>query len=269
MLTSGRPRGRREAERDPAGDRDRERSETAEKLLAALDLQGELSRVLRLRARDLIGFQNVAYARSYVDAIATAIEQTRAAGVDDTAVTAYASYLYKLMAYKDEYEVARLHLDVAVQATIDQQFGTGSKVYWNLHPPILRAMGMDRKIKLGPWFRPAFHLLVGMRRVRGTVFDVFGHAHVRRVERALIEQYRSMMQSAFSRLDATNAELVTELAETPDLIRGYEQIKLGNVAIYLARIRDLGRILTVNTFDGPVAALTVNAPGHGDAGRSK
>ena len=220
--------------------------------------------MLGVRTRELIAFQDSAYAQRYLDSVSSALGQARRAGVDDTPVIAYASYLYKLLAYKDEYEVARLHLDAAAEAAISEQFGAGSKVYWNLHPPVLRAMGMDRKIRLGPWFKPVFRLLAGMRRVRGTSLDLFGLAHVRRVERALIEQYRSMMEDAFARLDAQNAELVTELAETPDLIRGYEQVKLGNVRVYLARVKGLASILAVSTFDDPLTALTVRADSSGD-----
>jgi indolepyruvate ferredoxin oxidoreductase len=242
----------------------RARAEQADAMVARLGVGGKLARVLGVRARELISFQDAAYARRYLDSVSAARRYSRRADVDDTPVIAYASYLYKLMAYKDEYEVARLHLDTAAEAAISEQFGTGSKVYWNLHPPILRAMGMDRKIKLGPWFKPVFRLLVEMRRVRGTMFDVFGRAQVRRVERALIEQYGSMMDDAFALLGEQNAKLVTELAETPDLIRGYEQVKLNNVQVYLARIKDLASILTVNTFDGPLAALTVKAGESGD-----
>jgi indolepyruvate ferredoxin oxidoreductase len=233
------------------------RSEQAQRMVGELHVDGELDQVLQIRVAELIAFQNARYARQYLDAVKQAREKSRRAGVDDVAATAFARYLFKLMAYKDEYEVARLHLASAADAAIKNQFGTGAKVYWNLHPPVLRAMGMDRKIKLGPWFKPAFQTLVAMRKLRGTALDVFGYAEVRRVERALIDQYSAMMAVAFEHLNPENAELVTELAETPDLIRGYEGVKLGNVRTYLARIDDLARMLAVDTFvDGRLAAVT-------------
>ena len=110
-----------------------------------------------------------------------------------TITEAVAKHLYKLMAYKDEYEVARLSLDPAFTAGLEDQFGEGTRYAYRLHPPVLRALGMKRKISLGPWFRPAFRVLHALRRLRGTRLDPFGRAEVRRVERELIEDYRGMV----------------------------------------------------------------------------
>ena len=82
--------------------------------------------------------------------------------------------LHKFMAYKDEYEVARLSLDPTVRAGIVEQFGADARVQYRLHPPVLRALGWQRKISLGPWFDPAFRTLYSLRRLRGTAFDPFG-----------------------------------------------------------------------------------------------
>jgi indolepyruvate ferredoxin oxidoreductase len=87
-----------------------------------------------------------------------------------------ARYLYKLMAYKDEYEVARLALEPALGAGLEAEFGPGARASWRLHPPVLRALGMKRKIALGPWFVPAFRVLRAMHGVRGTWMDPFGRA---------------------------------------------------------------------------------------------
>src|SRR5262249_23417576 len=138
---------------------------------------------------------------------------------------------------KDEYEVARLSLDPALDAQVTAQFGAGARVAYQLHPPLLRALGMDRKVSLGPWFRPAFRILRAMRRVRGTRLDPFGRTEVRRTERALAGEYRAAVEQALAGMpgDEPAPALVTELAGLPDMVRGYEEIKLGNVAHYRAR----------------------------------
>lgn len=152
---------------------------------------------------------------------------------------AVARNLYKLMAYKDEYEVARLALDPAVAADVTTRFGQGASYSWKLHPPILRTLGMRRKITLGPWFRPAYRVLRRMRRLRGTVFAPFGHAEVRRVERALITEYRDVVDRLLGELTAGNHPAAVEIAELPELVRGYEHVKLGNVDRYRLRLAEL------------------------------
>ena len=245
----------------PSDDKDEQaRARRASELIGGLAVDGELARVLRIRVADLIAFQDEAYAERYLDELRPALAATRGSGIPETAVLAFASHLYKLMAYKDEYEVARLHLDTAAKAANRDQFGTGAKVYWHLHPPVLRAMGMHRKLRLGAWFTPAFQTLVAMRRLRGTRLDIFGYTEVRRVERALIEQYARMMAAAFAQIDAENVDLVAELAAGPDLIRGYEHIKLGNVRTYLDRVRDLSRILAIDPAVETVTAALKSAP---------
>ena len=112
------------------------------------------------------------------------VERVRAAEQDrtpgSTALTeAVARYLYKLMAYKDEYEVARLALEPSLGAGLEAEFGPGARASWRLHPPVLRALGMKRKIALGPWFVPAFRALRAMRGLRGTSMDPFGRTRVR------------------------------------------------------------------------------------------
>ena len=97
---------------------------------------------------------------------------------------------------------------------------------------MLRALGRSRKVSLGPWFRPVFRLLAGLRRLRGTPFDPFGRTAVRRTERALIAEYRATVERLLAGLTPGNHELAVEIAGLPDLVRGYEEIKLGNVATY-------------------------------------
>jgi indolepyruvate ferredoxin oxidoreductase len=91
---------------------------------------------------------------------------------------------------------------------------------------------MRSKISLGPWFKPVFRLLLALRHVRGTRLDLFGYAEVRRVERALVSEYRDVIEAALATLRPENAELVVKLADLPDGVRGYEAIKLRNVETY-------------------------------------
>ncbi|MDA3648962.1 indolepyruvate ferredoxin oxidoreductase family protein [Saccharopolyspora indica] len=198
--------------------------------LVKADEGSELARLLDIRIPDLVDYQDEAYARDYAEFV----EKVRRSSSDAVA-EAVARNLYKLMAYKDEYEVARLSLDERLQADIEAQFGPGSRYAFRLHPPVLRALGMDRKISLGPWFRQVFRLLRAMRKVRGTRLDLFGYAKVRRVERELVEQYRGVVERAV----AADHPALLELAELPDVIRGYEEIKLANVETYRAKQSEL------------------------------
>ncbi len=114
-----------------------------------------------------------------------------------------ARQLHRLMAYKDEYEVARLLLDGGAQ--VREVFGDGAKATWNLHPPALRSMGLKRKIKFRPWTAPAMKGLRSMKRLRGTPLDPFGRAEVRRTERALIDEYVALVRSLLPTLATDHA----------------------------------------------------------------
>jgi indolepyruvate ferredoxin oxidoreductase len=177
--------------------------------LAPVD--GELRRLLEIRIPDLFGWGGRRAAEGYAEALAVVAERG-----DDALTLAVARGLHKLTAYKDEYEVARLHLLGL------RDLPKGAKVKFLLHPPLLRAMGMDRKLKLGAWFVPAFRVLRAGRRLRGTAFDPFGRAEVRRVERALPGEYLSLVAAAPD-------DVAVEVAELADVVRGYEDIKLANV----------------------------------------
>jgi indolepyruvate ferredoxin oxidoreductase len=123
------------------------------------------------------------------------------------------------------------------------EFGEDAKVWFNLHPPMLRAMGLDRKLKLGSWFVPSFKALYRMRRLRGTRLDPFGKAEVRRVERTLISEYEDMVARTLSKLTPENHATALELLELPDLIRGYEEIKLRNVVMFRKRAQAIEKRL--------------------------
>jgi indolepyruvate ferredoxin oxidoreductase len=214
-------------------------------LVDSLAAEGtELRRLLEIRVPELVAYQDRHYAERYVEVLrgVRAAEEERVPGHSEITEAA-ARNLYKLMAYKDEYEVARLHLDAVEQAKLRAEFGEDAKVAFMLHPPLLRAMGLKRKLKLGGWFAPGFRALRRARRLRGTAVDPFGKPKVRRVERALPGEYERLLREGLAKLTPENHATVLELAELPDVIRGYEEIKLRNVERFRERAAELRREL--------------------------
>jgi indolepyruvate ferredoxin oxidoreductase len=218
----------------------REPDAAALEMVADLGVSDALRETLALRAGELTAYQNRAYAKRWVDFVreVTAAERDRL-GDSEQVTGAAARNLYKLMAFKDEYEVARLHLDAVEQAKMKAEFGPDVKYWFMLHPPLLRALGMKKKLKLGRWFRPFFSMLYASRWLRRTAIDPFGFAEVRRVERRLIGEYEQLVRSALDDLAPATSGTVVELLESPDLIRGYEDIKLGNVELWRERVAEL------------------------------
>ena len=220
----------------------RQSGEDASAALVAAPAGSELERLVVDRTAELASYQSSRYARRYAEVV----ERVRAAEVAcapdaELALSrAVARNLYKLMAYKDEYEVARLHLDPDLAAQVEAEFGPGAKVAFRLHPPVLRALGMKRKIAIpAPVGRALFRILRAGRRLRGTPVDPFGQAKVRRVERRLAREFRELAIELASSLTAENHALAVQLAVLPDLVRGYEDIKLANVAMYDVRKDEL------------------------------
>lgn len=228
-------------------------------------LPGSVLEALVARRRaDLVAYQDVAYARRYEEVVEEARAAEVAAATGATHLSeAVATYLHKLMAYKDEYEVARLALDPRVAAEVSHQFGEGARASWRLHPPTLRAMGMRDKLTLGRWFAPVLGVLYRARSLRGTRLDVFGYAHVRRVERRLVEEYIDTVRAALAVLDATTYDTAVRLASLPDGVRGYEDVKLRSVAAYstarAALLTELGL-----TADPAVRRQSNHRPRHAD-----
>ncbi|MGV0773193.1 DUF6537 domain-containing protein [Mycobacterium syngnathidarum] len=192
------------------------------------------------RIADLIEYQAFGYAEFYRKQIELVRAAERRVVPGSTGLAeAAARHLYKLMAYKDEYEVARLALDPEFTSSIKHQFGTTSKTYVHLHPPVLRALGMRNKLRLGSWATPALRVLKAMRRLRGTPLDLFGHTGLRRLERELIGEYTAILQRLAGELTTHNHSTAVAIAALPDVIRGYEQIKLDNVDSYRTQVATL------------------------------
>ncbi len=175
------------------------------------------------RAAELAKYQNGKYAERYSDFLQRVAER------EPALVETVARYLYKLMAYKDEYEVARLLTLPEFRKRLESEWENVQSVSYNLHPPLLRALGWKKKLKLGPWFRVPLRALSAMKAVRGTAFDVFGYSAGRREERALIEWYRDLIMRVLQSVTPENLQQALEIAALPDRIRGYENIKRANV----------------------------------------
>jgi indolepyruvate ferredoxin oxidoreductase len=218
-----------------------ELSAPARSLVDSAGGAGELTRLLEIRVPELIAYKNSGYARSYVQFVKRVREAEAAQVPGETRLSeAVARYLFKLMAYKDEYEVARLSLKPDIGRALAEEFPGGVKLAYNLHPPLLRALGLKQKLKLGPWFGTVFGVLARMKMLRGTPFDPFGFAAVRRVERQLAGEYRALVEKALVGLSPESYERAVKLAGLPDVIRGYEEIKLRNVQRFRDEVRALG-----------------------------
>jgi indolepyruvate ferredoxin oxidoreductase len=194
-------------------------------------LSESFDEMVERRAKFLTNYQNAAYARQYrvlVDR-AKAAEATRAPGKCGFA-DAVARYLFKLMAYKDEYEVARLYTDGSFEKQVKAEFaGDNLRFEFHLSPPLLarrdKTTGLPRKMSFGPWLLPAFRLLAKMKFLRGTALDPFGYSVERRTERKLIEDYEAMLEEVFANLTPENHHLAVGLAAIPEKIRGFGHVK--------------------------------------------
>ena len=155
-----------------------------------------------------------------------------------TLTAAVARYLFKLMAYKDEYEVARLHSDPAFHARLASQFEGDFKLQVHLAPPLIAKKnnkGELVKQKFGPYMFTVFRWLAKFKGLRGTALDIFGRTEERRTERALIGEYREAIESLLDTLDAGNHALALEIASVPEQIKGYGHVKARNLAAASSR----------------------------------
>ncbi|MBI2089466.1 MAG: hypothetical protein HYT78_12115, partial [Deltaproteobacteria bacterium] len=194
------------------------------------NLDGEARRMVAIRIAELIEYQNRKYAAAYVDYVLKVAGHERARTQGSHELThAVIRYLYKLMAYKDEYEVARLHLKPTFHEQARTLFTEPVRLTYHLHPPLLRALGLKRKLAFGPWFTPVLRSFYALRWLRRTPLDIFGYAKVRREERQLITWYKRLVDTALGYLAPQTHSRIVEIAQLPDEIRGYERIKLNNL----------------------------------------
>ncbi len=184
-------------------------------------------------AADLVDYQSPAYAQRFREVVDEARRRERSIGSkDDMFTAAVARNLHKLMAYKDEYEVARLLLSDESRQRYEAVGGTGTRVAFHLHPPALRAVGMTRKIKMQRTAAPTLRALRAGKHLRGTMADPFRWAEVRRLERSLIPEYIAAIDRLIRHVDLGNVVDATAVASLPDQVRGYESLKLRRAAAY-------------------------------------
>ena len=198
----------------------------------ARKLSQSFDEVVERRVVFLTDYQDAAYAARYRAVVerAKAIETAKALGKTGLA-DAVARYLFKLMAYKDEYEVARLYADPSFERQVRNDIG-GEHLRYQVHlaPPLLarrdKITGVPRKMTFGPWIFPVFRMLAKFKFLRGTVFDPFGHTAERKIERSLVREYEALLEEIFVKLTPENHHLAVGLAAIPDKIRGFGHVKL-------------------------------------------
>ncbi len=219
-----------------------------------LRLSRSLDEVVSRRVDFLTEYQNPAYAKRYADFVAKVRSAERAKAPGSTNLSeAVARYFFKLMAYKDEYEVARLYTSGEFRRRIEQQFDGDYKLHFHLAPPLLakkNAKGELVKREYGPWVFTAFKVLSKLRGLRGTALDVFGYTTERKSERALIDDYERTIGGLLDRLDGGNVDLAIEIASIPEHIRGYGHVKEAH--LHKAKAREAGLL---KEWDNPLRVV--------------
>lgn len=240
--------GARPGSMDPSpyvSSRARARNVVIESLPTNLD--GTLSDLVVLLAAELIDYQNLATAKQYLRTLAPLIiRELEFANSSMSLSRTAALHLFRLMAYKDEYEVARLHLKSTFQADIGRIVPANRHRRYLLQPPILKSLGLENKIRLPTIFaHPTFHILRTMKMIRNTPFDPFGQAEMRKLERSLVRRYCQDISMIAVDVTTDNLDIARRLLELPQMIRGYDSVKLAAVGRF-----DVERDATLAEFAG-------------------
>jgi indolepyruvate ferredoxin oxidoreductase len=193
-----------------------------------------LDEMITRRVEFLTGYQDADYAAQYRAYVVKVRAAESTLGTGSTKLSeAVARYLFKLMAYKDEYEVARLHTDPAFVAKIESMFEGDYKLVHHLAPPLTarrNEKGELIKRPFGPWMRKGFEVLAKLKGLRGTPLDVFGYSAERRTERKLIDEYKTSIDELLRGLNSERLALAAEIARVPEEIRGYGHVKARHLA---------------------------------------
>ena len=222
-----------------------------------------LEEMVALRREQLSAYQDAAYAERYVQLVGAIEGRERAlagVGAKLPITRAVARNLYKVMAYKDEYEVARLHADPAFRQLIADQFEGDYTLRFHLAAPLVskKRPGTDIPAKrtFGPWMMRGFELLRRLKFLRATPFDLFGYSGERKAERALRDDYIALVNSLAAGLTPHNRDAALKLARLPEKIRGYGHVKLANLAAARKEQAELTR-----QFNSPTIAIAVQRAG--------
>jgi len=223
----------------------------------APDLAPDLDGVIAKRVAFLTAYQDAAYAARYAQAISALRSRESAIVPGQSALTdAAARSLFRLMAYKDEYEVARLYTDGSFQAQVQRTFeGENLRYEFHLAPPLLArrdpATGRPRKMTFGPWMMTAFGMLARMKALRGTALDPFGYTRERREERRLVQDFEALLTEIARDLTPANHAAAVGLAGLPQRIRGYGPVKAKNLEA--ARDEEATLLARFRSEDAPLA----------------
>lgn len=209
-------------------------------LMSLSSTTGEVREAVERRTAQLMAYQGPATVKHYLSVIESVWKAERALGDRTEFSLAAAKGMHKLTAYKDEYEVARMLTDPAFATAVESEVPGASRLKFRLHPPTLRSLGKKKKLAFGSWSQPALKILAKGKVLRGTAFDPFGYAKVRRIERALVAHYETMIRELAVGLTNANYDRAVAAADAVDVVRGYEDVKLRNVAIYLEKLAELG-----------------------------
>jgi len=188
-----------------------------------------LDELIARRAQYLTAYQNAAYATRYKTLVERASAAEARLGAGTALTDAVARYYFKLLAYKDEYEVARLYADPAFARKVEAMFEGGYRLKFHLAPPIFNRpdprTGEASKSQFGAWMMIAFRILAKLKGLRGTPLDIFGMSEERKTERRLIVEYETVVAEMLERLDRENLKLAVEIASVPEHIRGFGHVK--------------------------------------------
>jgi indolepyruvate ferredoxin oxidoreductase len=217
-----------------------------------------LDELIEHRAGLLVAFQDEAYAHQYRQFVAgVKAADLELPGGQLSLTRSVARHLYKLMAYKDEYEVARLYTDGEFREKLAQNFSGEYRLQFHMAPPVFNRgmdeLGRPRKTSFGPWMLAALRLLAKGKVLRGTALDPFGRLPERREERALVDDYKALVTELMRGLNAGNYAIAVECAGLPDQVRGYGPVKSASIAQY----REFRQAL-LHRFHNPASVVQVH-----------